>query len=25
LAFGDEIWGTDAPSETLTTLLGARD
>jgi thiamine-phosphate pyrophosphorylase len=25
LAFGDEIWGTDAPSEALTTLLEARD
>ena len=24
LAFGDEIWGTDTPAETLTTLLAAR-
>jgi thiamine-phosphate pyrophosphorylase len=24
LALGDEIWGTDSPTETLTTLLAAR-
>ena len=24
LAFGDEIWGTDTPAETLTKLLAAR-
>jgi len=24
LAFGDEIWGTDTPAETLSTLLAAR-
>jgi hypothetical protein len=24
LAFGDEIWGTQAPTDTLTSLLAAR-